>query len=86
MYFEHHYWGMHLFWWIFWMAIISALLFSPWPARPLGRRDTAIEVLRRRFAAGEITEEEYRRRLEVLDAEGAPRSEPAAGGERLHHT
>jgi putative membrane protein len=28
--------------------------------------DSAEEVLRRRFAAGEIDEEEYRRRLDVL--------------------
>ena len=75
MYFEHHYWGMHLFWWIFWVVIIALLLFSPWPTRLLTRRDTAIEVLRRRFAAGEITEEEYRQRLAVLGGQGAPPEE-----------
>jgi len=86
MYFEHHYWGMHLFWWIFWVVIISLLLFSPWPIRPLARRDTAIEVLRRRFAAGEITEDEYRQRLDVLDAQRARTNEAdPSRTERPHH-
>jgi uncharacterized membrane protein len=46
------------------VVIVSQLLFSPWPARPGTRRDSAVDVLRHRFAAGEITEEEHRRRLE----------------------
>lgn len=82
MYFEHHYWGMHMFWWIFWVLIISLLLFSPWPVR---RRDSAIDVLRRRFAAGEITEDEYRQRLDVLGTEGRRAGEAAPQNERAHH-
>jgi len=34
------------------------------PQGPVG--DSAEEILRRRYAAGEIDEEEYRRRLDVL--------------------
>lgn len=36
------------------------------PATPVGTQD-AKEILRRRFAAGEIEDEEFNRRLAVLD-------------------
>ena len=65
MYFGHHYWGMHLFWWIFWAVAIVALLAWILPAQP-SRRDNAIEALARQYATGQITEEEYRHRVEVL--------------------
>jgi len=81
----NHYWGMHMFWWIFWVVIVSLLLFSPWPARPGIRRDSAVDVLRRRFAAGEITEEEYRRGLDVLGSEGARTSKTTQRTEREQH-
>jgi len=82
MYWGYHYWGMHLFWWFFWLAIVALLLATGWPRSQTVRRDAgrdaAIDALRTRYAAGEIDEEEYRERLEVLTAEsraapGAPR-------------
>lgn len=65
MYWGNHYWGMHMFWWIFWLALVSSLVFWSWPT-PTKRRDSALETLRRTYAAGEISEEEYRHRLAVL--------------------
>jgi putative membrane protein len=65
MYWSNHYWGMHMFWWIFWLVVVSTLLFWAWPA-PAKRRGSAIEELRRTYAAGAISEEEYRHRLAVL--------------------
>lgn len=62
MHFGSHYWGMHLFWWIFWLVAIASILVWLVPAR----RDSARQILRRRYAAGEITEDEYRRGLDVL--------------------
>jgi putative membrane protein len=67
MYFDLHYWGMHMFWWIFWLVLIVLIMLAGawfWRGRP--PRDSALEILRRRYAAGEITEEEYRTRLEGL--------------------
>lgn len=70
MYWGYHYWGMHLFWWFFWLAIVVLLLATGWPrsrivARGAGR-DAALDALRMRYAAGEIDEEEYQERLAVL--------------------
>ncbi len=61
------FWGMHFFWWLFWIAAIVAL-FSLFTLVPRGRRrETPLEVLRRRYAAGEISSEEYDERKKKLD-------------------
>ena len=65
MYWGSHYWGMHMFWWIFWLALTAVLLFGAWPKHAV-RRDGALDALRRRYAAGEISDEEYHHRLAVL--------------------
>ena len=44
---HHYYWGIHMFWWIFWLVIVTGLLYSAWPTTAT-RRDSAIEELRRR--------------------------------------
>jgi len=75
MYWGNHFWGMHLFWWIFWVVLVAALVYWLVPTERT-RPDSAVEVLRRSYAAGEIGEEDYRRRLAVL-GEGGQRSLPA---------
>jgi len=66
--------GMHWLWWLFW---ILTLVFIAWAVVRLGadrseghrdalRQEAAEETLRRRFAAGEIDEDEYARRMKVL--------------------
>ncbi len=61
----HHYdfIGMHFFWWFFWLILIGPLFFT---ATPFGRRKTArlygenpLGNLQRRYAAGQITGEQY---------------------------
>ena len=69
--------GMHWFWWLFWVALIATIFFTPWGA-PVRRgklpRETPHEVLRRRLATGEITAPEYEQRKALLD-----RDSPTAG-------
>lgn len=80
MYWGYHYWGMHLFWWIFWIAIVVVLVSTGWP-RSYGRpRDRAIDTLRSRYAAGEITEAEYRERMAVLQGAKPPDRDIHAAG------
>jgi putative membrane protein len=63
--YHYHFVGMHLFWWIFWV-----MLFIPffWLATPVRRktvqlyRENPFGILQRRYAAGEITMEEYEER------------------------
>jgi putative membrane protein len=64
------FWGMHLFWWLFWIVLI-VLIF--WLSGPLARntargsRETPLEILQRRYAAGEISTEEYEERKSRLE-------------------
>lgn len=64
-------WGMHWGWWIFWIAfvLIVVLLFWRWlqnQNRPVSG-ETPLEVLQRRYAAGEISTEEYEERKARLE-------------------
>ncbi len=70
--------GMHWLWWLFW---VFTLLVIGWSFVRLGTErsderkelhleEAAEEALRRRFADGEIDEEEYRRRMSVLRETG----------------
>ncbi len=52
--------------WMLWLAV-AALLALAWFRR---RDDVAVRELRRQFARGEVDEEEFRRRLAELRAEG----------------
>ena len=46
--------GMHLFWWIFWVSIILAFFSLLTPVPKARARSSALEILQRRYAAGEI--------------------------------
>lgn len=79
MYWSYHYWGMHLFWWIFWVMLVVLLVSTGWPRSLASPRDRAIDTLRSRYAAGEIDQTEYHERLAVLRGEkGSDRDTKAA--------
>lgn len=62
------FWGMHFFWWLFWIIGIVALfsLFAPVP-RSQRHQATPLEILQRRYAAGDITSEDYEERKAKLE-------------------
>ena len=64
--------GMHLLWWLFWVVVIVAFasLFTPVPKQEAKRRDTPLDILQRRYAAGEISTEEYEQRRAGLARDG----------------
>ncbi len=64
--------GMHVFWWLFWIVLI-VLLVSFFDTSPKGpkRRESPLEVLQRRYAAGEISSQEYEERKEKLQRDAA---------------
>lgn len=63
---EWGFWGMHVFWWLFWIVVILALFSPLTPVSRRRRRETPIEVLQRRYAAGEVSTEEYAERKAKL--------------------
>jgi len=66
--------GMHWVWWSIWLLTIVFLLWGflrvfsdrSETHRRAGRMETAEEALRKRFATGDIDEEEFARRMRIL--------------------
>jgi putative membrane protein len=64
----HHYWGMHFFWWLFWVIIILwAYRTSRKNTNQQAKEDGSLEILKKRFAKGEITKDEYEEIKKILD-------------------
>lgn len=74
---------------VFWGAIILGIVWlirgvvrgGPAPAETSWRRESAMEILERRFAEGAVTPDDYRARREILvhgtaESTGQPRDEP----------
>lgn len=70
-------WGMHGFWWIFWLLVIVGLVWtiarskrgqSESPEEP-EVRETPMDILKRRYAEGKLSTEEYEKRKERLERE-----------------
>jgi putative membrane protein len=62
------FWGMHLFWWLFW-ALMVVLFFTAVAPASRGRMrvdEDPDTILRRRYARGELSTAEYEERLVVL--------------------
>jgi putative membrane protein len=68
MYDGYHFWGMHFFWWVFWLIILIWIFVMPWniPGQR-SKRETPIDILKTRFAKGEITKEEYEAKKKTID-------------------
>jgi putative membrane protein len=76
------YFGMHAIWWLVWIVVIAAFVMLL--VRALGRREddakttanapreTPLAILRRRYAAGEISTSDYEERKAVLERDALP--------------
>lgn len=64
----HHFWGMHLLWWIFWVILVIWIFATPYniPGQRT-KNDTPLDILKKRFAKGEITKEEFEENKKFLD-------------------
>lgn len=63
------FWGMHGFWWLFWLGVtvMFAVLLMRATGRAGTKTETPLELLQRRYAAGEIDTREYESRKAMLD-------------------
>jgi putative membrane protein len=67
MYNGHNFWGMHSFWWLFWLIIILwAIKASQKNTYQKTANETPLDILKKRFAKGEITKEEYEEMKKTL--------------------
>jgi len=65
--------GMHAFWWLFWVILIAGVVWA------MGRgssgrqreRENPLEMLRRRYARGEVSTQEYEERKAILERDSS---------------
>jgi putative membrane protein len=62
------FWGMHFVWWIIWVSMIIWIFATPYdiPGQRK-KKDTPLDILKRRFANGEIRKEEYEEKKQMLE-------------------
>ena len=71
MFYDHHFIGMHWLWWIILTGIILLVVFNVIPYRQKTEpEDDAMEILRKRFARGEIEKEEFEERKRIIKENG----------------
>ncbi|NGP90132.1 SHOCT domain-containing protein [Fodinibius halophilus] len=64
---NHHFIGMHWIWWLILAAAILLLFFDIIPHRSQSTpEEDALEILKRRYARGEIEREEYEERKAAI--------------------
>jgi putative membrane protein len=66
----YSFWGMHLFWWILWFIFIFWIFATPYniPGQRM-KKDSPLDILKKRFASGEITKEDYEERKRIIEAD-----------------
>jgi len=62
--------GMNFIWWFVWMIMIFWIFATPYDIPGQRRRkDSPLDILQKRLAAGEINNEEYQERKKILTAD-----------------
>lgn len=65
-----NFWGMHLIWWFVWIIMIFWIFATPYnlPGQRT-KKETPLDILKKRFAAGEISKEEYEESKKILQGD-----------------
>jgi len=67
MFYNHHFISMYWFLWIVIIGIVLLAVFNVIPSRPTADAgEDAIDILKKRFARGEIEREEFEERKKIL--------------------
>ncbi len=69
MNYTYDYWGMHLLWWIFWIAMLAIIFFTPWGSTRRSSKSSLLHTLQKTYAEGKITTQEFEERKKVLEKE-----------------
>ncbi len=66
--YDGHFGGMHLIWWILWLIFIFWIFAIPYdiPGQRK-KKDSPLDILKKRYAAGEINKNEYEEMKKTLE-------------------
>lgn len=66
--YDGHFGGMHLIWWILWLIFIFWIFAIPYdiPGQRK-KKETPLDILKKRYAAGEINKNEYEEMKKTLE-------------------
>jgi len=68
MFYETYYWGMNLVWWIVWILLFFWIFAVPIAIPGQRKRaDSPLDILQKRYAAGEITTDDYQEKKKMLE-------------------
>ena len=60
--------GMHFIWWIIWLILILWIFVTPYNIPyQRSKKEFPIDILKKRYAKGEITKEEYEEAKRTLE-------------------
>lgn len=67
MFYDHHFIGMHWIWWLIITTIILLMVFDVIPRQSrIEPEENALDILKKRFARGEIEREEFEERKRII--------------------
>ena len=66
--FYNNFGGMNFIWWIIWMIMIFWIFATPYniPGQRT-KKNSPLDILQKRFASGEITNDEYQEKKKILE-------------------
>ena len=69
-FFNGHFGGMHFLWWIIWFIFLIWIFFVPYdiPYQKT-KKESPLNILKNRFAKGEISQKEYEESKKILKSE-----------------
>ncbi|WP_394990465.1 SHOCT domain-containing protein [Emticicia sp.] len=72
MYNGYNFGGMHFIWWFVWAILLFWIFATPYniPGQR-SKKDSPLDILKRRFASGSINAEEYNERKRILEDNSA---------------
>lgn len=68
MYSNYYFFGMHLVWWVLWLTLLTWVFIIPYDIPGQRKqKDSPLDILKKRLAAGQITNEEYIQKKNLID-------------------
>ena len=64
----YYFGGMQFIWWFIWMGLLCWIFLTPWGIPGERRKkDSPLDILKKRFASGAITKEHYLENKKILE-------------------